>query len=159
MRSIAPKHSEAMSELFKPRNSDFENVVRTSFARQGIMRSIGAELVSVQPGVCQIRLPFSDLVSQQHGFFHGGLVTTIADSAGGYAAMTLCPMDTEVLTVEYKVNFLAPAKGSEIVAIGRVIKAGRSLIITRIDVEVADDGTHTLCATLQQTMMAMNSSA
>ena len=144
-----------MSELFRPKNAAFEDVVRGSFARQGVMRAIGAELVSVKPGVCEIRLPFSDHVSQQHGFFHGGLVATIADSAGGYAAMTLCPADTEVLTVEYKVNFLTPAKGSEIVAIGRVVKPGRTLIITRIDVEVGNGGHRALCATLQQTMMAM----
>lgn len=144
-----------MSELFEPINSDFESVVRSSFARQGVMRAIGAELVSVQPGVCQIRLPFSDAVSQQHGFFHGGLVATIADSAGGYAAMSLCPMGTEVLTVEYKVNFLAPAKGSEIVAIGRVVKPGRTLIITRIDVEVSNGGSTAQCAMAQQTMMVV----
>ena len=144
-----------MSEQFKPGSPDFEAVIRASFARQGVMGLIGAELVSVKPGVCRIRLPFSDRVSQQHGFFHGGLVATIADSAGGYAAMTLCPAGTEVLTVEYKVNFLAPAKGAEIVAIGHVVKPGRTLIVTRIDVEVVEGGTATLCAMLQQTMMAV----
>jgi uncharacterized protein (TIGR00369 family) len=144
-----------MNERFEPKNADFERIVRASFECQGVMRAIGAELVSVQPGVCSIRLPFSDRVSQQHGFFHGGLVATIADSAGGYAAMTLCPAGTEVLTVEYKVNFLAPAKGSVILAIGRVVKPGRTLIITRIDVEVADGGSTALCATVQQTMMAV----
>ena len=119
------------------------------------MRLIGAEMILVQPGLCHIRLPFSDRVSQQHGLFHGGLIATIADSAGGYAAMTLCPAGTEVLTVEYKVNFLAPAKGSEIVAMGRVIKAGRRLIITCIDVDVFDRGVGTRCTIMQQTIAAV----
>ncbi len=119
------------------------------------MRLIGAEMTLVQPGLCHIRLPFSDRVSQQHGFFHGGLIATIADSAGGYAAMSLCPAGTEVLTVEYKVNFLAPAKGNEIVAMGRVIKAGRSLIITAIDVDVFDRGVGTRCTIMQQTITAV----
>ena len=144
-----------MSERFKPANPDFEAVVRQSFARQGVMRLIGAEIVAVQPGLCRIRMPFSDQVSQQHGYFHGGMIATVADSAGGYAAMTLCPPGGEVLTAEYKVNFLAPAKGAEIVATGQVIKPGRTLMVTRVDVDVIDGATGTLCALMQQTMMVV----
>ncbi len=144
-----------MRESFAPANTDFEAVVRASFAQQGVMRLLGAEMVAVQPGACHIRLPFSERVSQQHGFFHGGLVATVADSAGGYAAMTLCPAGTEVLTVEYKVNFLAPAKGSEVIAMGRVIKPGRTLMVCSIDVDVLSNGAATRCAMVQQTMMAV----
>jgi uncharacterized protein (TIGR00369 family) len=140
---------------FEAANPNFEADVRASFSQQGIMRAIGAELIVVRPGLCGIRLPFSDGVSQQHGYFHGGLVATIADSAGGYAAMTLCPPGSEVLTVEYKVNFLMPAKGTEVVATGRVVKNGRTLIISQIEVEARNGGTTTVCAMMQQTMMAV----
>jgi len=144
-----------MNESFAPANADFEAAVRASFAQQGVMQLIGAEMVAVKPGACRIRMPFSERVSQQHGLFHGGLIATVADSAGGYAAMTLCPAGTEVLTVEYKVNFLAPAKGSEVVAIGRVIKPGRTLIVCSVDVDVLSNGVATRCAMVQQTMMAI----
>jgi uncharacterized protein (TIGR00369 family) len=144
-----------MAEPFLPANADFESAVRQSFAQQGVMRLIGAEMIAVKPGACDIRLPFSDWVSQQHGFFHGGLIATVADSAGGYAAMTLCPAGTEVLTVEFKVNFLAPAKGSEVIAVGRVIKPGRTLMVCGIDVDVLNNGVATRCAIVQQTMMAV----
>ena len=144
-----------MAETFAPANAEYQSTVRASFVQQGVMRLFGAEMVLVQPGVCHIRLPFSDRVSQQHGFFHGGLIATIADTAGGYAAMTLCPAGTEVLTVEYKINFLAPAKGSEVIASGRVIRAGRRLLVCCIDVDVLDRGVPSRCAIMQQTITAV----
>lgn len=148
--------TDDLPKLLLPKDPDFVARVRASFAQQGAMASIGAELVSVGPGECSIRLPYAVGVSQQRGYFHGGIISTIADSAGGYAAFSLCPPHTDVLTVEYKVNFIAPAKGEALLATGRVAKAGRTLIICRIDVDVLGaDGRRTPCAILQQTMMAV----
>ena len=96
---------------FEPRNSDFEARVRNSFARQAAMGLIGARLARVEPGYVDIELPVRDDLGQQHGFVHGGIVGMIADGAGGYAAFTLMPADASVLTVEYKLNMLAPAEG------------------------------------------------
>lgn len=141
---------------FQPRNPDFDTAVQESFARQGAISAIGAELLDVEPGLCRIRLRRCEAATQQHGFFHGGIIAMIADVAGGYAAMALCPPATEVLTVEFKVNFVAPAQGAAIVATGRVVRAGRTLIVTRIDVDALDEsGQATECAILQQTIMAV----
>ncbi len=93
------------------RNPDFETLIRTSFGKQGVMKLIGATVGAITPGACEIRLPYSDEVSQQHGFFHGGIIGTIADSAGGYAAFTLMADGDGILTVEYKLNLLAPPMG------------------------------------------------
>lgn len=118
-----------LTAALQPRNPDFARRVRDSFARQGAMSLIGAELARVAPGECDIRLPYRPELSQQHGYFHGGIIGTIADSAGGYAAFTLMPADSSVLTVEYKINLLAPRAGDELVARGRVLKSGRSLAV------------------------------
>jgi uncharacterized protein (TIGR00369 family) len=104
--------------------------VRASFARQGIMGHLSAMLTEVKPGYCEIRLPFRPELSQQHGYFHGGVIGTLGDSAGGYAAFTLMPTDAGVLTVEYKMKLLAPGDGRWLIARGRVIKAGRSLVVS-----------------------------
>ncbi len=133
----------------------FETRVRSSFSRQGIMQYLGAELAAVGAGRCEIRLPFKAELSQQHGYFHGGVIGTIADSAGGYAAFTLMPADSGVLTVEYKLNLLAPGDGVLLIARGEVIKPGRSLVVSRADVVVVKDGREKLCATLLQTLMTM----
>ncbi|HSO06027.1 MAG TPA: PaaI family thioesterase [Pelomicrobium sp.] len=133
----------------------FETRVRSSFSRQGIMQYLGAELTAVAPGHCEVRLPFKPELSQQHGYFHGGVIGTIADSAGGYAAFTLMPADSGVLTVEYKLNLLAPGDGDQLIARGEVIKPGRSLVVSRADVVVVKDGREKLCATLLQTLMTM----
>ena len=117
-----------------PPNPDFENRVRASFARQRAMELIGARLTRVEPGAVDIELPVRDDLGQQHGFVHGGVVGMIADSAGGYAAFTLMPADASVLTVEYKMNMLAPAEGDMLIARGEVLKAGRSLSVVRADV-------------------------
>ncbi|HSS64438.1 MAG TPA: PaaI family thioesterase [Gammaproteobacteria bacterium] len=143
------------SPVLTPADPDFAARVRRSFERQGIMAHIGAELSSVEPGRVQIRLPYSDSLSQQHGFFHGGITTTIADSACGYSGFTLMPVDASVLTIEYKVNFLAPADGALLVATGRVVKPGRSIIVCHADVVVFNDEHERLCATMTETMMVM----
>lgn len=119
------------------------------------MQYLGAELTAVRPGQCEIRLPFKPQLSQQHGYFHGGVIGTIADSAGGYAAFTLMPAESGVLTVEYKLNLLAPGDGDLLIARGEVIKPGRSLVVSRADVAVVKNGRERLCATLLQTLMTM----
>ncbi len=130
-----------------------EAEVRASFARQGLMRGIGAALTSLSPGRCTIGLPFSDAVGQQQGFFHGGVIGALADTAGGYAALTLLPPGSEVLTLEYKVNFLRPAAGERLIAEGLVLRAGRSVSVTRVDAHILSSNRHVLCAALQQSIM------
>lgn len=141
---------------FESRDPDFAQRVRASFARQGIMSLIGAQLASVTPGHCEIRLPYKPELSQQHGFFHGGVIGMIADSAGGYAAYTLMPADASVLTVEYKMNLLAPGDGELLIAAGEVLKAGRNLVISRAEVYVVKDGREAHCASMQQTLMTLH---
>jgi uncharacterized protein (TIGR00369 family) len=143
-------------ETFAAQDPDFAAAIAASFARQGALRPIGAVLDSVSPGLCRVRVPYSGAVTQQHGFFHGGVIGLIVDIAGGYAAMSLCPPGWEVLTVEYKINFVRPASGTEIMATGRVLRPGRTLIVTQMEVAaLAGDGTASVCALAQQTIMAM----
>jgi uncharacterized protein (TIGR00369 family) len=105
--------------------------VRSSFAKQGLMTTLGATLDSVSPGMVEIALTPHPAISQQHGFVHGGAVSAIADSAAGYAALSLMPADTGVLTTEFKINLLAPAAGERILARGRVVKTGRTLTLAK----------------------------
>jgi uncharacterized protein (TIGR00369 family) len=134
---------------------DFERRIRTSFARQGLNRTIGATLGRVSAGVVEIEVPFRGDVSQQHGFFHGGVMGAIGDSACGYAAMTLTPPDTEVLTIEYKVNFLSPGRGDRLLARGRVTKPGRTVTVCTGDVFAVSEGKEKLVATMLVTMMTV----
>ena len=134
-------------------SAEKESQVRASFARQGLMRAIGAELATLGPGSCTIELPFSERVGQQQGFFHGGIIGAVADSAGGYAALSLMPVGSEVVTLEYKINFLRPAAGDRLLAEGSVLRTGRSVTVTRIDVFVEANGQKSLCAALQQSIM------
>jgi len=140
----------------QPRNPDFEARVRGSFARQNAMGLIGARMTRVEPGRVEIELPVREDLGQQHGFVHGGIVGMIADSAGGYAAFTLMPADASVLTVEYKVNMLAPAEGDLLIARGEVLKPGRSLSIVRADVWARRGDKETRVAAMQQTLMVMH---
>ena len=142
-----------------PRNPDWEATVRRSFARQGVMALLGAEIGALTPGHCEIRLPFRADLTQQHGYFHAGVTSTIVDSAGGYAGLTLMPAGAEVLTVEFKLNLLAPADGEFLVAEGQVLKSGRNLVITRGEVYAIKGGQATHCATMQQTLMTMHGKA
>ena len=128
--------------------------VQSSFDRQGLMRHWGARLVQVAPGLCEVALPYSDKVTQQQNGFHGGATGALADIAGGYAGLTLAPPGMEVTTVEFKINFLAAFQGGELRATGRVVKAGRRLIITTAEVIHLDaEGKESLCAVMQQTLM------
>jgi len=122
-----------MSSLV-PQNPEYEISVRASFARQRIMNLIGADLERVAPGAIDIVLPFREDLTQQRGYVHAGIITTIADSACGYAAYTLMPVGSEVLSVEFKLNLLRPAAGERFVAEGRVVKAGHTLTVARCDV-------------------------
>ena len=138
---------------FTATDPDFAERVRKSFDVQGIMDHIGATLTLIEPGVCEIELPYSDAVSQQHGFFHGGVIGTIADSAGGYAAFGLMDAEDGILTVEYKLNLMAPADGDLLVARGQVVRAGRTLTVARAEVGVVKNGVEVACAAMQQTLM------
>lgn len=142
--------------LFQPKDPDYAARVRASFGMQQAMRLIGAELAELEPGFAEIHLAHRPDITQQHGYIHGGVVGMIADSAAGYAANTLTPHDTSVLTVEYKLNLLAPADGQRLVARGEVIKPGRTLLITRAEVFAVRDEKWTLCAVMQQTIIAMH---
>lgn len=141
---------------FTTLNPDFAARVRASFARQAAMGLIGAVMTDVTPGRVMIEMPVRSDLTQQHGFVHGGVVGMIADSAGGYAAFTLMPADASVLTVEYKINMLAPAKGERLVARGEIVKPGRTLSIVRADVFALSGGKETLIAAMQQTLMVMH---
>ena len=135
---------------------DFEQRVRDSFARQPAMDLIGARITRVAPGEAVIELPYRDDLTQQHGFFHGGITSTIADSAGGYAAFSLFPADASVLTVEYKINLMAPADGERLRAVGRVVRPGRSLTICDLEVFVVKAGVEKICAKGLQSIMRLD---
>lgn len=130
--------------------------VRESFQRQSAMQLIRATLAVVEHGRTEIHLPHWPGIEQQHGFVHGAIVGAIADSAAGYAAMTVVPADASVLSVEYKVNFLAPAAGTSLIARGRVVRPGRTLIVATAEVVAVADGKETACALMQQTIMVMH---
>jgi len=138
---------------FEPQDPNFDARVRESFARQKAMETIGASLTSVAPGEVEIELPFRGDLTQQHGFLHAGIVTTIVDSACGYAALSLMPSDSGVLSIEYKVNFVSPAPGKRMIARGRVTKPGRTITVCAGDVFAVADGNEKLVATMLATMM------
>jgi len=137
-------------------NPDFKASVAASFARQNAMQLIRASLPLIEHGRTEIHIPHWAGVEQQHGFVHGGVVGMIADSAAGYAAMTVVPASASVLTVEYKMNLVAPADGETLVARGEVVRPGRTLIVTKAEVYACKDGKETLCAIMQQTIMVMH---
>ena len=134
----------------------FVERVRASFDRQNAMQLIQATLPVVEHGRTEIHLPHWEGIEQQHGFVHGGVVGMIADSAAGYAAMTMVPASASVLTVEYKMNLVAPADGEKLIARGQVVRPGRTLIVTHSEVFAIKDGWETLCALMQQTIMVMH---
>ena len=129
--------------------------IRTSFQKQGAMDTIGGRMTKVEPGEVHIEFPFSDAITQQHGFVHAGIMTAVVDTACGYAASTLMSAESEVLTVEYKVNFLSPAKGTEFVASGRVIKPGRIISVCIGEVMVKEETGYKTIILMQATMMAI----
>src|SRR4030095_1664813 len=137
-------------------NPRFADDIKQSFAQQSIMRLIGAELSLLEPGIVEISLPYRADLTQQHGYLHGGIVTTIADSAAGYAAYSLMPAGAEVLSIEFKVNLLRPARGKSFLARAEVIKAGRTLTVSRADVfGVAESSDRVLVATMLATIICL----
>lgn len=129
--------------------------LRHSFASQGALTAWDARITRLGIGACEIALPMSAAVTQQHGYFHGGVIGALADSAGGYAANTQLMPSHECLTAEYKINLVAPADGQLLIARGSVRKAGRTLVIASVDVFVVKDGVEKLCAIMQQTLFAI----
>jgi len=143
--------------MAQPTNPTFAEDVKKSFAQQTIMALIGAELTRVEPGVIEITLPYRSDLAQHHGYVHAGIITTIADSACGYAAYTLMPPNSDVLAVEFKVNLLRPAKGEVFRARAEVIKSGRTLTVMRADVHTLNGGEQSeLVAIMQSTMMRLD---
>ncbi|MBC7601373.1 MAG: PaaI family thioesterase [Ramlibacter sp.] len=140
---------------FDPQDTDFANRVRASFARQDAMKTIGASLTKVEPGVVHIELPWSQPLTQQHGFLHAGMVATALDSACGYCAFTLMTVDVAVLTIEYKINLLAPAKGERFRMEGVVVKPGRTISVAEGRAYAIDGGKEKLIATMGCTLMAV----
>lgn len=137
-------------------NPTFVEEVKDSFTKQTVMTLIGGELTRVEPGVIEITLPYRTDLTQQHGYVHAGIITTIADSACGYAAYTLMPPGSDVLAVEFKVNLLRPAKGETFVARAEVVKSGRTLTVVRVDVHALSNGdSRELVAIMQGTMMRL----
>ena len=131
--------------------------IRHSFDRQGFMRTVGATLESVEPGTVTIACGFDAGLTQQHGLLHGGLLATLVDVACGYAALSVLPADREVLTVEFKINFLKPAKTDRVIAVGQVVQAGRTLTVCE---GTAVDSTRTrILARMTATMMAVDASS
>lgn len=140
---------------FHPSDPNYAERIRASFARQGAMGLIGASLARVEPGHVEIALPFRPDLTQQHGFFHGGVTAMIADSAAGYAAYTLFDAASTILTVEFKINLVAPAEGERLLASGRVRKAGRTLTICEFEVVATKRDRSAVCALGLATLMQL----
>jgi uncharacterized protein (TIGR00369 family) len=140
---------------FTPQNPDFARVVAQSFARQGLMRQLGIELAEVGPGRCVLAAGHDPGLLQQHGYFHGALIGAMLDSAGGYAAYSLMPPQSEVLTTEYKVNFLAAAEGERLVVRAKVVKPGRTLTVATAEAFCLRGQVEHLCAVMLQTLIRL----
>lgn len=139
-----------------PLDPDFAQRVRDSFGRQPFMRTIGAELTDVAPGRCTIELPFREDLCQQHGFLHAGVTGTLADNAAGYAAYSLMPADSSVLTIEFKMNLLAPAVGERLIARAEVKRSGKTITVVQAEVSAVKDGHEKPVAMMQATMMCLH---
>ncbi|MCK8601661.1 PaaI family thioesterase [Desulfoferrobacter suflitae] len=140
---------------FAAQDENYESRVRESFSKQNLMKTIGASLTKVLPGEVEISLGFRDDLTQQHGFIHAGVVSTLADTACGYAAFSLMAPDAAVLTVEYKINLLSPAVGESLVARGKVTKSGRTLTVCAGDVFALKNGEKKMVATMIATIMSI----
>jgi len=145
----------AAEPRFEPKDPHYAERVRASFARQDAMKTIGATLESVEPGIVVIEMPWAQALTQQHGFLHAGMVATGLDSACGYAGFSLMPSDAAVLTVEYKINLLAPAQGQRFRMVGEVVKPGRTLTNVEGKAYAIDGDREKLIATMNATLMAL----
>src|SRR5574341_311281 len=140
---------------FEATDSEYEARVRASFARQGLLATLGATLSQVLPGEVAIEMPMRADLGQQHGYLHAGIVTSLIDTACGYAALSLMPPDFEVLTVEFKVNFLAPASGERVIAVGRVLRPGRRITVCQGQAVTVSGDQEEPVAAMLATMIAM----
>jgi len=144
-----------MSSQFEPKDPDFKSRVTQSFSEQMVMQTINASLLTVEPGRVEIELPYQRELTQQDGFIHAGISSTILDSACGYSAFTLMPAAARILTIEFKINLLAPAAGEYFRAIGKVRKPGRSVFVAEAELHASLDGSDRLVATMSATLMAI----
>jgi len=140
---------------FIPQNPDYAAVVGASFAKQGLMQALGIELAEVAPGRCVLVAGHDPGLLQQHGYFHGALIGAMLDSAGGYAGYSLMPAGSEVLTTEYKVNFVAAAEGERLVVRAKVVKPGRTITVTTAEAFCLRDGVERLCAVMLQSLICL----
>ncbi len=140
---------------FQPQDPNFQNRVRASFARQRVMQTLGIEIARLEPGEIELTMPHDPAYTQQHGFMHAGIVAAALDSACGYAAFSLMPAEAAVLTVEFKTNLLAPAKGERFLFRGRVIKTGRTLTVCEAEAVALAGDEERLVATMTGTLMAL----
>lgn len=136
-----------------PQNPDYERLVRESFDRQTLMATLGVSIAHVAPGEVHLTMPYSPAWCQQNGYLHAGALASLADSANGYAAYTLAPVDTDVLAVEFKINLLAPARAPDFLARGRVLRAGRTLTVCSADVFAIEGTARSLIATTLSTII------
>ena len=144
---------EPHQQAWQPRNPDYQAAIRESFSRQAMMFTLGARIEHIAPGEIDLRAPYAPQFAQQNGFWHAGAVSSLADSANGYAAFTLAAPDFDVLAVEFKINLLAPARGETFLAQGRVIRPGRTLTVCLAEVFGEDAGGTTPIATMLSTII------
>lgn len=144
-----------MKPIFKPADEDYQTKVHNSFDRQEIMKTVNASILAVRPGEVEIQFPYHKKLTQQHGFIHAGIVSTVLDSACGYAAFSLMPAEAAVLTIEFKINLLSPAKGEQFRAVGTVKKPGRNITVTQGELFSYEGGEQKLLATMVGTIMSV----
>ncbi len=144
-------------DRFKYFDPGYPDLLIENFNLQPTMKFLGAELTEIRPGSAEVTLPRREEFTQQSGSVHGGILSTIGDNAGGYAAWTLEPNDSNMLAVEFKINLLSEAKGDPIIARGHVIKHGKTLSVSRVDIFTIQNDTEKLCAIMQQTLMCLRS--
>lgn len=149
------KRATNMGTDFQPRDTDFESKVRSSFDRQKVMRTLGIKISNLRPGLVELEMPFSEAYTQQHGFLHAGIVTTAMDSACGYAAFSLMKAGAAVLTVEFKTNFIAPAKGKRFLFRGEVLKPGKTLTVCEARAYGIAGESEKLIASMSGTLMSI----
>lgn len=140
---------------FQAQFPDYKIKVEQSFASQNFMEHIGAKLIDTQPGYCEIHVPFNENLTQQNGFFHAGVISTVADNVAGYASLSLMKAHSMVLSVEFKLNLLRPGAGELLIGKGEVLKYGKTLTVCRADVFIVKDGIEKLCAAAQLTMIEL----
>lgn len=140
---------------FKPKFEGYQEKVKQSFASQKFMGFIGANLIDIEPGFCEIHIPYSEDLTQQHGYFHAGIIGTLADNAAGYAAFSLMEEKAEILTVEFKLNLMSPGKGELLIGKSNVLKHGKTLTICRSEIYIQNSNETKLCAAAQSTLMGL----